>query len=159
MGKYSDLSFSYGPHFVWSVLQNCCPNILPYGRHNWSIRAKYFILRKIICSRKVVNVQLLFTDYVKIQTGIKSNHTFHSFLKCCIFCLQTSDLITFVASFTVWVFESFKFGIKGVSFTCYLCEQNGTNTVLRKIRIRSTKQYIKRIYFRSDVNIFHTKIS
>ena len=38
-GKYLDLSFSYGPHFVRSVPQNCGPNIFPYGPHNWSIRA------------------------------------------------------------------------------------------------------------------------
>ena len=37
-GKYSDLSFLYGPHFIRSVLQNCGPNILPYGPHNWLIR-------------------------------------------------------------------------------------------------------------------------
>ena len=30
---------SFGPYFIWSVLQNCGPNILPYGPHRWLIRA------------------------------------------------------------------------------------------------------------------------
>ena len=40
-GKYSDLSFLNGPQFIRSVRKNCGLNILPYGPHNWQIRA-YF---------------------------------------------------------------------------------------------------------------------
>ena len=46
MGIYSDLSVLYGPHFVRSVLQNCSPNIFPYGPHNWSITAYYSLLSR-----------------------------------------------------------------------------------------------------------------
>ena len=35
------LSFLYGPHFIRPVHQNFGPNILPYGPHNWLIRAYY----------------------------------------------------------------------------------------------------------------------
>ena len=42
-GKYSDLSFLYGPHFIRSVLQNCDPNILPSGPHYGLIRAWYLL--------------------------------------------------------------------------------------------------------------------
>ena len=38
-GKYSELSFSNGPHFIWSVLQNCDLNSLPYGPGYKLIRA------------------------------------------------------------------------------------------------------------------------
>ena len=38
-GKYSDLSFLYGPQFIRFVRQNCSPSILPYGPHSWLIRA------------------------------------------------------------------------------------------------------------------------
>ena len=38
-GKYSELSFSNGPHFIWSVLQNCDLNSLPYGPGYNLIRA------------------------------------------------------------------------------------------------------------------------
>ena len=41
--KYLDLSFSYGPHFVRSVLLDCGLNIFPYGPHNWSIGAYYSV--------------------------------------------------------------------------------------------------------------------
>ena len=35
------LKFPHNPHFIGSLLQNCGPNILPYGPHNWLIRVYY----------------------------------------------------------------------------------------------------------------------
>ena len=51
-----DLSFSYGPHFVRSVLQNCGPNIFPYGPHNWSIRAYHQSIGRVPASVSLLNV-------------------------------------------------------------------------------------------------------
>ena len=42
--KYLDFNFLYGLYFIRSVLQNCSPNILPYGPHNWLIRAYKFVI-------------------------------------------------------------------------------------------------------------------
>ena len=43
-GKYLELSFPNGPHFIRSVIQTCGPDIFLYGPHNWSIRVQYCLM-------------------------------------------------------------------------------------------------------------------